>query len=294
MANRRMFSGAVIGSARFLQMGQSARLLYYDLGMYADDEGIVEAFTVMRMTGASEDDLKLLAAKGFIVILNAELVTYICDWKKNNMIRSDRRQPSMYAKLLEQFRTGNLLPYLCAESAMPAVCADDDDQTAHACQPDDDQTAPDCQPDDNQTAHVCQPDDDQTAPVCQPNDNQLTTNCQPSIGKDRLGKDRLGQESSGQEKHAQKRDAPLPRHKHGQYQNVLLTDAELQTLQTEFPQDWQQRIERLSEYIAGSGKRYKNFLAVIRAWAKTDRQRAAPVQDPPQTAQPVYDLSGIF
>ncbi len=311
MANRRMFSGAVIGSARFLQMGQSARLLYYDLGMYADDEGIVEAFTVMRMTGASEDDLKLLAAKGFIIILNAELVTYICDWKKNNMIRSDRRQPSMYAKLLGQFRSGDLLPYLCAESAMSAVCADDDDQTAHACQPDDNQTAHDCQPNDNQSAHncqpndnqaspvcqpndnqsahACQPDDNQSAPVCQPNDNQLTTNCQPSIGKDRLG-----QESSGQEKHAQKRDAPLPRHRHGQYQNVLLTDDELTALQREFPQDWQQRIERLSEYIAGSGKRYKNFLAVIRAWAKTDRQRAAPETDPAQTAQPVYDLSGIF
>ena len=272
MANRRMFSGAVIGSARFLQMGQSARLLYYDLGMYADDEGIVEAFTVMRMTGASEDDLKLLAAKGFIVILNAELVTYICDWKKNNMIRSDRRQPSMYAKLLEQFRTGNLLPYLCAESAMPAVCADDD----------------------NQPETACQPDDYQSAPACQPDDNQLTTKRQPSIGKDRLGKVSLGKESSGQEKPAQKRDAPLPRHKHGQYQNVLLTDAELQTLQTEFPQDWQQRIERLSEYIAGSGKRYKNFLAVIRAWAKTDRQRAAPEAELPQTAKPVYDLSGIF
>ena len=294
MANRRMFSGAVIGSARFLQMGQSARLLYYDLGMYADDEGIVEAFTVMRMTGASEDDLKLLAAKGFIVILNAELVTYICDWKKNNMIRSDRRQPSMYAKLLGQFRSGDLLPYLCAESAMPAVCADDDDQTAHACQPDDDQSTHDCQPDDDQTAHVCQPNDNQASPVCQPNDNQLTTNCQPSIGKDRLGKVSLGQESSGQEKHAQKRDATLPRHKHGQYQNVLLTDDELTALQREFPQDWQQRIERLSEYIAGSGKRYKNFLAVIRAWAKTDRQRAAPEADPAQTAQPVYDLSGIF
>ena len=159
MANRRMFSGAVIGSARFLQMGQTARLLYYDLGMYADDEGIVEAFTVMRMTGASEDDLKLLAAKGFIVILNAELVTYICDWKKNNMIRSDRRQPSMYAKLLGQFRSGDLLPYLCAESAMPAVCADDD----------------------NQPETACQPDDNQLTTNCQPNDNHLTTKRQPKI-----------------------------------------------------------------------------------------------------------------
>ena len=59
-----MFANAIVGSARFLRMGQSARLLYYDLGMRADDDGIVEAFTVMRETGASEDDLKLLAAIG--------------------------------------------------------------------------------------------------------------------------------------------------------------------------------------------------------------------------------------
>lgn len=94
-------------------MGQTARLLYYDLGMHADDSGVVEAFTVMRMTSASEDDLRLLAAKGFIVILNAELVTYICDWDKNNAIRSDRRQPSMYEGLLAQYRSGEMLPYLC-------------------------------------------------------------------------------------------------------------------------------------------------------------------------------------
>lgn len=64
MASKRMFANAIVGSARFLRMGQSARLLYYDLGMRADDDGIVEAFTVMRETSASEDDLKLLAAKG--------------------------------------------------------------------------------------------------------------------------------------------------------------------------------------------------------------------------------------
>lgn len=90
-------------------MGQTARLLYYDLGMHADDSGVVEAFTVMRMTGASEDDLKLLAAKGFIVILNTDLVTYIWDWKANNMIRSDRRQPSIYEELLAQYKNGEMI-----------------------------------------------------------------------------------------------------------------------------------------------------------------------------------------
>ena len=109
MASKRMFANAIVGSARFLRMGQSARLLYYDLGMRADDDGIVEAFTVMRETGASEDDLKLLAAKGFVVVLNEDLVSYICDWHTNNYIRGDRRQPSIYAELLAQFRSGALI-----------------------------------------------------------------------------------------------------------------------------------------------------------------------------------------
>ncbi|MCD8190141.1 MAG: helix-turn-helix domain-containing protein [Clostridiales bacterium] len=70
------------------------------------------------------------------------------------------------------------------------------------------------------------------------------------------------------------------RHKHGQYQNVLLSETEYQTVQAEFPQDYQQRIERLSEYIASTGKTYKSHLATIRSWARRDRQK------PP--AKPVY------
>lgn len=50
MAERRMFAKSVINSARFLTMPPSSRLLYYDLGMAADDDGVVEAFTVMRTT----------------------------------------------------------------------------------------------------------------------------------------------------------------------------------------------------------------------------------------------------
>lgn len=95
-----MFSKKVVNSARFLRMPQTARLLYYDLGMYADDDGIVEAFTVLQMTRADEADLELLASKGFVQILNEDLVACICDWKVNNYIQKDRYRPSIYADLL--------------------------------------------------------------------------------------------------------------------------------------------------------------------------------------------------
>lgn len=65
------------------------------------------------------------------------------------------------------------------------------------------------------------------------------------------------------------------RHKYGEYKNVLLTDEDLSKLQSEFP-DWEERIERLSSYIASTGKRYKNHLATIRNWARKDKEKAQP------------------
>ena len=107
MAERRMFAKAVVNSARFLRMPQTSRLLYYDLGMAADDDGIVEAFTVIRTTGAAEDDLRVLVSKGFVNVLNEDLVSHITDWKQNNLIRPDRYHPSVYAELLVKITDGD-------------------------------------------------------------------------------------------------------------------------------------------------------------------------------------------
>ena len=104
MAERRMFAKSIINSARFLRMPQTSRLLYYDLGMAADDDGIVEAFTVLRTTGAAEDDLRVLVSKGFVRVLNDELVSYITDWSTNNLVRQDRYHPSHYSDLLVQMQ----------------------------------------------------------------------------------------------------------------------------------------------------------------------------------------------
>lgn len=103
-----MFAKSVIGSARFLMMPVSSRLLYYDLGMSADDDGIVEAFTVMRTTGASEDDLRVLCTKGFVRVLNDEFVAYITDWKRNNEIKSDRYHESIHKHLLVALEAGTI------------------------------------------------------------------------------------------------------------------------------------------------------------------------------------------
>ena len=73
-----------------------------------------------------------------------------------------------------------------------------------------------------------------------------------------------------------KNKAPT-RHKYGEYNNVLLSDEDMTKLQNEFP-DWQERIERLSSYIASKGVSYKNHLATIRNWARKDKADAKPKQ----------------
>ena len=101
-----MFAKSIINAGRFLRMPPTSRLLYYDLGMAADDDGVVEAYSVMAQTKATEDDLRVLVAKGYVRILNDDLVSLICDWKTNNLIKSDRYRKSIYAELVGGLQDG--------------------------------------------------------------------------------------------------------------------------------------------------------------------------------------------
>ena len=62
----------------------------------------------------------------------------------------------------------------------------------------------------------------------------------------------------------------------GRYQNVFLSAGELSELQADFPTIWQEYIERLSEYMASTGRTYKSHAATIRRWIADDRRKAAP------------------
>ena len=68
MAERRMFAKTIIDSDAFLDMPVTARLLYYDLAMRADDDGFVNSpKKIMRMIGASQDDLSILCLRKFLI-----------------------------------------------------------------------------------------------------------------------------------------------------------------------------------------------------------------------------------
>lgn len=74
----------------------------------------------------------------------------------------------------------------------------------------------------------------------------------------------------------QKKKPSVPtRHRYGEYNNVLLSDDELEKLRQEFPRDWRERIEELSAAIAAKGYSYRSHLAVIRNWARREQKQAS-------------------
>ena len=102
MGNRRMISKTVTQTQRFLRLPLEAQALYFHLIQNSDDDGVVEAFPVVRMIGVSEDSLGLLIVKDFIRPLNDEMVYFIVDFHEQNKVRADRKVNSVYADLLRE------------------------------------------------------------------------------------------------------------------------------------------------------------------------------------------------
>ena len=101
MAERRMFAKTIIDSDAFLDMSVTARLLYYDLSMRADDDGFVNSpKKIMRMVGASEDDLRMLAMRKFIIPFDNGVVV-IKHWRIHNYIRKDTYNETPYKEQKE-------------------------------------------------------------------------------------------------------------------------------------------------------------------------------------------------
>ena len=214
MAERRMIAKTIIDSDAFLDMPLSTQALYFHLNMRADDDGFLNnPKKIQRTIGSSDDDLKLLIAKRFIIPFESGVVV-IKHWKIHNYIQKDRYKPTVYQDEKELLETKENGSY----RLMDTECVQDG----------------------------------------------YSLEAQVRLGKDRdrLGEDRLDGEN-----------AKPVKHKYGSYQNVLLSDEDIQKLITEFPNDYQDRIENLSEGIEIHKYKYTNYLAVIRSWAKKDKPK---------------------
>ena len=105
MAKKRMFSLDVVDTDKFLDMPATTQLLYFHLGMRADDDGFVSSpRRISSYVGCNEDDIKLLIAKGFIIAFENGIIV-IKDWLTNNTIQKDRYVPTIHQKELKTLDT---------------------------------------------------------------------------------------------------------------------------------------------------------------------------------------------
>lgn len=96
MAERRMFAKTIVDSDAFLEMPLTTQALYFHLSMRADDDGFVNnPKRIQRMIGASDDDLRLLIAKSFVLTFESGVIV-IKHWRINNYIRNDRYHETVY------------------------------------------------------------------------------------------------------------------------------------------------------------------------------------------------------
>lgn len=116
MAERRMFSKTVTESDAFLDMPTSARCLYFHLGMQADDDGFIASpKAILRSSNCSQDDLKLLTAKGFVIAFENGIVV-IRHWKMHNHVQKDRYKPTTFKKELAQLTLESNVYQTCINS----------------------------------------------------------------------------------------------------------------------------------------------------------------------------------
>ena len=156
MAERRMFTQKIIDSDAFLDMPLSTQALYFHLNMRADDDGFVNnPKRIQRTIGASDDDLKLLIAKRFVIGFECGVIV-IKHWRMHNTLRKDRYNPTQYQDELAMLEVKDNNAYTEKIIEIPAV------------------------------PQLPEPKIESVATTWQPNGNQLAT--QYSIGKDSIGK----------------------------------------------------------------------------------------------------------
>lgn len=253
MAERRMFSKVVIDSDTFLDMPLSAQALYFHLSMRADDDGFVNnPKRIQAYVGASTDDLKILLAKHFLIPFESGVVV-IKHWKVHNYIQKDRYKETYYQAEKALLEEAPKTKEYTRKPNLDTNCI---------------QTVSNLDTNCIQTGYKL--------------DTQVRDRDRDSIeieiGKDKESALADSDEPDGSnppplfDSDVKKQKKKQTKHKYGEYSNVLLTDEELIKLKEKVP-NWQDFIERLSGYIASTGKRYKSHYVTMLNWYRRDGQR---------------------
>ena len=251
MAERRMFSKSIVESDSFMDMPCSAQSLYLHLCMAADDWGFVNnPRAVRRMCGASEDDLRLLASKKFILEFPSGAAV-IKAWWINNYVPADRRHATRYQEELAMCYIDENKSYTLRDTGV---------------RPADMFTSP-------KPVYKLYTEDRLGKDRLGEGSNSSKVDNQPDPER---GSSSAG--PGGDAAAASAKGKPKPqKHKHGENGNVLLTDDELAKLKERFP-DWSERIDNLSWYLSSTGKSYKSHYSTILNWARRDGAKAKPAR----------------
>lgn len=207
MAQRRMMSMHIIDSDAFLDMPISSQNLYMHMLMRADDDGFVSnPKRIGRMVGASDDDIKVLISKKFVIPFETGICV-IKHWRIHNYIQKDRYQETKYLEeraLLQVKENGAY--------SLDTECIQDVSRL----------------------------------------DTQV-----------RLGKSKVRLEEDSKD------EKTVPLSVYGEFKNVKLLPAEYLKLIEQYGEaPTQSLIEELSNYMASTGKRYKNHYATLLNWAR--------------------------
>ena len=106
MARKRMFDTEIINQDSFLDLPMEAKALYFLLGMEADDEGFVSPKKVLRMYGGTEDSVKILILKNYLIPFKSGVVV-ITDWKRNNYLDKNKIKETIYLEEKSQIVYNN-------------------------------------------------------------------------------------------------------------------------------------------------------------------------------------------
>ena len=122
MAERRMFAKTIVTSDAFLDMPATTRCLYFMFAMLADDDGFVNSpRSIMRQSGATEDDLRLLLAKRYVLGFDSGVIV-IKHWKIHNIIKTDRYKETTYLEEKSMLKLDDKKAYTEVGSNSDPVC----------------------------------------------------------------------------------------------------------------------------------------------------------------------------
>lgn len=253
MAEKRMFTQKIIDSDAFLDMPLSTQALYFHLNMRADDDGFVNnPKRIQRTIGASDDDLKLLIAKRFVIGFNSGVIV-IKHWRMHNTLRKDRYNPTQYQDELSLLDVKENNAYTEKQNELPYH--------------------------ENEIVET----------TWQPNGNHLEP--QYSKVKCSLVECSVVEDSKYiPAPDSPSPPAKSKKHKFGEFKKVLLSDEEYEKLCSDFGKDETDKaISFFDAYIAEKGYKSKSHYLAMRRWV-FDAVKDRKPKNQQKSSNPFLDL----